>query len=158
ALRPAGRSNSAYAAAAEMHDEGVLLARLQAIYPADRILLDRAHLAAFESDALTACAVAPRAVVIAEAAAQVISTLGVCHELGVPFVPRGSGTSLSGGSLPVADGIVIALNRLNRILELDPDRRIARVEPGVINLQVSRAAAACGLHYAPDPSSQQVCT
>ena len=135
-----------------------LFQRLRVIYPEGRLLAGRAQLAAFESDALTAFAVAPRAVVIPESADEVIRTVRLCHELGVPFVPRGSGTSLSGGSLPVADGIIIALNRLNRILELDPVRRIAVVEPGVINLEVTRAAAAHGLHYAPDPSSQQVCT
>jgi glycolate oxidase len=136
----------------------VLFSRLDAIYPKERVLLERAQLAAFESDALTAFAVAPTAVVMPESADEVIRTVQLCHELDVPFVPRGSGTSLSGGSLPVAGGIVIALNRLNRILVLDPERRIAVVEPGVINLQVTRAAAAHGLHYAPDPSSQQVCT
>lgn len=135
-----------------------LLPRLRAIYPRDRILIERAQLAAFESDALTAFAVTPSAVVLAETADEVIATVRLCHELGVPFVARGSGTSLSGGSLPVAGGIVIALNRLNRILALDADRRVAVVEPGVINLQVSGAAASHGLHYAPDPSSQQVCT
>jgi glycolate oxidase len=76
----------------------------------------------------------------------------------VPFVARGSGTSLSGGSVPLADGIVIALNRMNRILRVDPDDRIAVVQPGVINLHVSAAAAPHGLMYAPDPSSQQVCS
>ena len=75
----------------------------------------------------------------------------------MPFVARGSGASLSGGSLPVKEGIVIALNRLNHILRLDPHERIAVVEPGVINLDVSKAAAPFGLYYAPDPSSQQVC-
>lgn len=132
--------------------------RLRTIYPEDRVLVERAQLAAFESDALTAFAVTPRAVVVAESAEDVIRTVRLCHELDVPFVARGSGTSLSGGSLPVADGIVIALNRLNRVLELDQERRVAVVEPGAINLQVSRAAEAHGLHYAPDPSSQQVCT
>ncbi|HEX6938077.1 MAG TPA: FAD-linked oxidase C-terminal domain-containing protein [Longimicrobiales bacterium] len=135
-----------------------LLDGLRAIFPEHRLLLDRAQLAAYESDALTAFAVAPRVVVVAESADEVVRTVRLCHDLGVPFVPRGSGTSLSGGSLPVAGGVVIALNRLNRILELDPERRIAVVEPGVVNLQVSRAAAPYGLHYAPDPSSQQVCT
>ena len=77
---------------------------------------------------------------------------------GVPFVARGSGTSLSGGSLPVEDGVVIALNRLNRIISLDPQRRLAVVEPGTINLDVSKAAAPYGLYYAPDPSSQLICT
>ncbi|MEX1184362.1 MAG: FAD-linked oxidase C-terminal domain-containing protein [Gemmatimonadota bacterium] len=135
-----------------------LIARLREIYPDDRLLLDAARLAAFESDALTAFAVAPLAVVLAESEDEVVRTVRLCYELGVPFVPRGSGTSLSGGSLPVEDGIVIALNRLNRILELDADRRIAVVEPGVLNVQVTRAAALHRLHYAPDPSSQQVCT
>jgi glycolate oxidase len=82
----------------------------------------------------------------------------LCHAAGVPFVARGSGTSLSGGSVPVEDGIVIALNRLNRILRLDPLDRVAVVEPGVINLDISTAAEPYGLYYAPDPSSQSVCT
>ncbi|MFN9944296.1 MAG: FAD-binding oxidoreductase, partial [bacterium] len=73
-------------------------------------------------------------------------------------VARGNGTSLSGGSLPHREGIVIALNRMNRILRLDPAARLAVVQPGVINLEVSKAAEAHGLYYAPDPSSQQVCT
>ena len=76
----------------------------------------------------------------------------------MPFVARGSSTSLSGGSVPIEDGIVIALNRLNKILRLDHEARIAVVEPGVLNLSVTKAAAPHGLHYAPDPSSQQVCT
>jgi glycolate oxidase len=88
----------------------------------------------------------------------VIATVRACHAERVPFVARGSGTSLSGGSLPVEGGIVIALNRLNRILALDPHERTAVVEPGVINAHVSRAAAAHGLFYAPDPSSQQICS
>jgi hypothetical protein len=81
-----------------------------------------------------------------------------CHRLGVPFVARGSGTSLSGGSLPVEGGIVIALNRMNRVLRVDPVTRIAVVEPGAINLHGSAAAARHGLAYASDPSSQSVCT
>ena len=81
-----------------------------------------------------------------------------CHEHEVPFVARGSGTSLSGGSLPVEEGIVITLNRLKRIIEVDPVDRVAVVEPGVINLDVSAAAAEVGLHFAPDPSSQTICT
>jgi glycolate oxidase len=134
------------------------LERLRAIFPPDRLLTRRAQLAAFESDALTAFAVTPAAVVIAASVDDVIRTVRLCNADNVPFVARGSGTSLSGGSLPVANGIVIALNRLNRILELHPRRRIAVVQPGVINLDVSRAALPYGLHYAPDPSSQQICT
>ena len=82
----------------------------------------------------------------------------LCHAAGVPFVARGSGTSLSGGSVPLEDGIVIALNRMNRILRVDPLDRIAVVEPGVINLDISAAGEPFGLYYAPDPSSQSVCT
>ena len=92
---------------------------------------------------------------LAETREEVIATVRACHAERVPFVARGSGTSLSGGSLPVEGGIVIALNRLNRILHLDPQERTAVVEPGVINAHVSRAAAAHGLFYAPDPSSQR---
>ena len=106
----------------------------------------------------TAYRARPAVVVLAETQDEVIATVRACHRYGVPFVARGSGTSLSGGSLPVEDGVVIALNRLDRILSLDPQRRIAVVEPGVINLDVSKAAAPYGLYYAPDPSSQLICT
>jgi glycolate oxidase len=135
-----------------------LLNALSRLYPADRLLTDDVHLASYESDGLTAFAVRPRAVVVPETGQDVIETVRICSRANVPFVARGSGTSLSGGSLPVEDGIVIALNRLNRILDLDPVRRIAIVEPGVVNLTVSEKAAAHDLYFAPDPSSQQVCT
>ena len=135
-----------------------LLANLSALYPPDRLLIDPAHLAAYESDALTAFHVLPRAIVIPETIEEIINTVRFCAEHEIPFVARGSGTSLSGGSLPIKDGLVIALNRLNRIVDMKPDDRIAVVEPGVLNLQVSEAALPFGLHYAPDPSSQQVCT
>jgi len=131
---------------------------LRAIFPKDRFFADSVHLAAFESDGLTAFKARPRAIVIPESQEEVIEAVRWCLEEHVPFVVRGSGTSLSGGSLPVDDGVVIAMNRLNRILELDPIERIAVVEPGVINLDVTRAAEPHGLHYAPDPSSQSVCT
>ena len=135
-----------------------LATALAAIYPPDRLLTRQSALAAYESDALTAFRTRPRAVVLAETRQEVIETVRLCHEAGVPFVARGSGTSLSGGSVPLDDGIVIALNRLNRILRVDPVDRIAVVEPGVINLDISAAAEPFGLYYAPDPSSQSVCT
>jgi glycolate oxidase len=135
-----------------------MLEGLRAIYPNDRLLVDAAHLAAYESDGLTAFHCKPRAVVIPETADEVVATVRYCHKHKIPFVARGSGTSLSGGSLPVAEGIVITLNRLNRILELDPDQGFAVVEPGVVNLHVTQAAQPYGLYYAPDPSSQQICT
>lgn len=123
-----------------------------------RVLRQQAQLAPYASDALTAFRSEPAAVVLAESQAEVIETVRLCYQSGIPFVARGSGTSLSGGSLPIQDGIVIALNRLNRILRLDPVARIAVVEPGVVNLDVSKAAAPHGLYYAPDPSSQLICT
>ena len=134
------------------------LSGLQSIFPENRLLQDAAYRAAFESDGLTAFRTKPLAIVIPETADEVVAAVRWCHDHSVPFVARGSGTSLSGGSLPVADGIVIALNRLRKILRLDPDQRIAVVEPGVINQHVSNAASAHGLYYAPDPSSQSVCT
>lgn len=128
------------------------------VYPDARMFHAPQQLAAYASDALTVFRTRPRAVVLPENEEEVIETVKVCHRNQIPFVARGSGTSLSGGSLPLADGIVIALNRLNQILDLDVRNRIARVQPGVFNLQVSAAASSSGLYYAPDPSSQQVCT
>jgi glycolate oxidase len=134
------------------------LEALGRIYPPNRLLTEAAQLVPYESDALTALHARPRAVVIPENQEEVIETVRLCHRYQVPFVARGSGTSLSGGSTPVPDGIVIALNRLNHVLRLDPEQRLAVVEPGVINLEVSRQAAPYGLYYAPDPSSQPICT
>jgi glycolate oxidase len=139
-------------------DAPAFLAALADIYPPARLLCHPAELAPYESDALTSYRARPRAVVLPERPEEVVATVRLCHGAGVPFMARGSGTSLSGGSLPVEDGVVIALNRLNRILRLDPGERLAVVQPGVVNLEVSKAAAPHGLYYAPDPSSQPVCT
>lgn len=133
-------------------------AELLKIFTEDRVLTRPAQLAPYESDALTSFQVRPSAVVIPQNQDEVIETVRLCHRYEVPFVARGSGTSLSGGSLPVAEGIVIALNRLNRIIRLDPAQRLAVVECGVINLDISKAAAPYGLYFAPDPSSQLICT
>ncbi|HXG86688.1 MAG TPA: FAD-linked oxidase C-terminal domain-containing protein [Vicinamibacterales bacterium] len=135
-----------------------LLAALAHIVPPDRLLTRPGALAPYECDGLTTFRGRPRAVVLVESQDEVIETVRLCHHAGVPFMARGSGTSLSGGSVPVDDGIVIALNRLNRILRLDVASRVVVVEPGVINLDVTVAAAAHGLYYAPDPSSQSICT
>lgn len=135
-----------------------LIEAFSRMYDSERLLTRPAQLMAYESDALTAFQQRPAAVVIPQDRAEVIETIRLCHHHNVPFVARGSGTSLSGGSLPIADGIVIALNRLDRILRLDAEERIAVVEPGVINLKVSDAAKPYGLYYAPDPSSQSICT
>lgn len=133
------------------------LEELKALLPG-RVLTREAELAPYESDALTAYRKRPLAVALPERKEEVIGVVRLCHQYGVPFVARGSGTSLSGGSLPVEDGVVIALNRMNRILRLDPKARIAVVEPGVVNLKVSQEAGPFGLYYAPDPSSQPVST
>jgi glycolate oxidase len=140
-----------------MNQDG-LLSEFERRFPADRLLRQAAQMAPYESDALTAFRSRPAAVLIVATQDEVIEAVRLCHRFGVPFVARGSGTSLSGGSLPVENGIVLALNRLNRIVRIDPAQRIAVVEPGVINLDVSRAAAPYGLYYAPDPSSQLICT
>ena len=134
------------------------IARLVALLPKGRIMSGPAHLAAYESDGLTAFAARPLAVAVPETQDEVIQIVRFCHAEKVPFVARGSGTSLSGGSLPVKEGIVITLNRLNRIVRIDPAGRIAVVEAGVVNSHVTTAAQKYGLHFAPDPSSQSICT
>ncbi|MCA9194453.1 MAG: FAD-binding protein [Planctomycetales bacterium] len=135
-----------------------IVVSLSSILPADRIQYSESALAAFQSDGLTAFAVKPLAVVVPHNVDEVVAVVRWCHANGVPFVARGSGTSLSGGSLPHADGIVIALNRLNKILSINYENRVAVVQPGVINSKLTSAVEHAGLYYAPDPSSQQVCT
>jgi glycolate oxidase len=134
------------------------LRRLARLLPAGRMVAGPAQLAVYESDALTAFRASPLAVVVPETQEEVIAVVRFCHDEKLPFVARGSGTSLSGGALPVANGIVIALNRLNRIVRIDAAQRIAVVEAGVVNTHVSLAVATHGLHFAPDPSSQLICT
>lgn len=134
------------------------IAELQSLFPSDRCLLDDAALTAYESDGLTAFSARPRAVVVPVTQDEVVAAVKLCAAWNIPFMARGSGTSLSGGAVPVDDGLVIALNRLDRILAIDPVSRTAVVEPGLINLAVTQAVASYGLYFAPDPSSQQICT
>ncbi|RMF42754.1 MAG: FAD-binding protein [Planctomycetota bacterium] len=134
------------------------LESLHRLLPPDRFEESTSARVAYQSDGLTAFAVPPKSVVVPRSADEVIQVVRWCHEHGVPFVARGSGTSLSGGSLPHPEGIVISLHRLHRILEIDLPNRTALVEPGVINSHLSAAVSGAGLYYAPDPSSQQVCT
>ena len=134
------------------------LAALERSLPPGALIRDPAQLRTYECDALTGHRSVPELVVIPDTAAQVQQVVALCHEHGVPFVARGAGTGLSGGALPVAEGIVIALTRLNRVLDIDLEHRRVVVEPGVTNLDITRAVAADGFYYAPDPSSQQVCT
>jgi len=112
----------------------------------------------YESDGLTAYAQLPMVVVLPETTEQVCRVLTLCHREGVKVVPRGAGTSLSGGALPLADGVLLGMAKFNRILETDFDNRVAVVQPGVTNLGISRAVEHAQFYYAPDPSSQIACT
>jgi glycolate oxidase len=122
------------------------------------VLTDPAALRAYDCDGLTTHRVTPGLVVLAADADAVAAAVAACHRRGVPFVARGSGTGLSGGATPHADGVLIVTSRMRRVWEIDPANRRAVVEPGVTNLDVTRAAAPHGLYFAPDPSSQQVCS
>jgi glycolate oxidase len=124
----------------------------------EAVLCERAQLLAYECDALPHLRATPAVVVLPRSAEEVQQVVRVCAEAGVPFVARGHGTGLSGGALPVAGGVLIVLSRLNRVLEVDiPNCRVT-VEPGVTNLEITRQVAPFGYYYAPDPSSQQVCS
>ncbi len=131
---------------------------LQAVLPHEALLWNGEETTPFECDGLTAYRQRPLAVALPEAHAQVQALLKVCHALDVPVVARGAGTGLSGGAMPHALGVTLSLAKFNRILEVDPASRTARVQCGVRNLAISEAAAPHGLYYAPDPSSQIACT
>ncbi len=135
-----------------------IVAALRAAVPAHCLLSGVEQTRPYECDGLSAFRRLPVAVVLPETEAQVVAVLKACRELDVPVVARGAGTSLSGGAMPHAAGVVLSLARFNRILSLDPPSRTARVQPGVRNLAISEAAAPYGLYYAPDPSSQIACT
>ncbi len=132
--------------------------RLVDIVGADALIADSSALRAYENDGLTAYRQPPALVALPASTAELSAVLACCHEMGVKVVPRGAGTSLSGGALPVADGIVVGLARFNRILDVDLENRCATVQSGVTNLAISEAVADAGFYYAPDPSSQIACT
>jgi glycolate oxidase len=138
--------------------KSAVVAALRKGLPAECVLANETELRPYECDGLTAFRQLPLAVVLPRNENQVREIISICHRLDVPVVARGSGTGLSGGAMPHGAGVVLSLARLNQILELDPLARTARVQPGVRNLQVSEAAAAYGLYYAPDPSSQIACS
>ena len=135
-----------------------LARRLRTVLAADAVLDDPVRLATYDCDGLTAYRVRPGLVVLPDTADQLAAVVRACHRAGVPFVARGSGTGLSGGALPHAEGVLIVTSRLRRIVRVDLDDERITVEPGVINLDVTRAVAAHGYYYAPDPSSQQICS
>jgi glycolate oxidase len=137
---------------------GETLAALRAIVPGEGVIADEAALAAYDADALTAYRQKPIAVVLPETVAQVQDILRACARLRVKVVPRGAGTSLSGGALPLADGILLGLSKFNRILDIDYDNRCVVAQPGVTNLAITKAVEERGFYYAPDPSSQIACT
>lgn len=139
-------------------DVDPVIAALEKILPKDGLVVHEAGRRAYECDGLAAYKQLPLLVAIPETVEQIQGVLKCCHEAGVPVVTRGSGTSLSGGSLPHPQGLLLALGKFNKILEIDAERRIARVEPGVRNLAITEAAAPHGLYYAPDPSSQIACS
>ncbi len=139
-------------------DVATLAPRLAAICGKDAVITDPLELATYECDGLTAHRCRPGLAVLPQTAAQVADVVRVCAQENVPFVARGSGTGLSGGALPAADGVLIVTARMRAIVEIDAESRRAIVEPGVTNLAVSKAAQPYGLFYAPDPSSQQVCS
>jgi glycolate oxidase len=134
------------------------IAELRRIAGDGAVYSDPLEVLTYESDALTHLREVPGAVVMPTSAAHVQAIVKLCAREQVPFVARGHGTGLSGGALPVPDGLVIALSRLNRVLEVDIPNRRVRVEPGVTNLEITRQVAPFGYYYAPDPSSQQVCS
>ncbi|MFZ1989279.1 MAG: FAD-linked oxidase C-terminal domain-containing protein [Alphaproteobacteria bacterium] len=123
-----------------------------------RVIVEETALRTFESDGLTALRQPPLVAVLPISTAEVAAILRLCAEMGVKVVPRGAGTSLSGGAIPLADGIILGLSKLNRILEVDYDNRCVVCQPGVTNLGISNAVAERGFYYAPDPSSQIACT
>src|SRR5580692_1788592 len=137
---------------------GEIVAALKRIVPGEGVIASEEAMRPYESDGLTAYRQLPMVVVLPETTAQVSEILKYCHGEGIKVVPRGAGTSLSGGALPLGDGVLLGMAKFNRIRDIDYDNRVAVVEPGVTNLAVSQAVEHAGFYYAPDPSSQIACT
>ncbi|HXQ41885.1 MAG TPA: FAD-linked oxidase C-terminal domain-containing protein [Candidatus Udaeobacter sp.] len=131
---------------------------LRRILPAESVIEDGEARRAYESDGLTAYRQPPLVVALPSTTAEVAAVLVYCHENRLKVVPRGAGTSLSGGALPLADGVLLGMAKFNRVLDVDIANRAAVVQPGVTNLAISQAVAPAGFYYAPDPSSQIACT
>ncbi|MFO0990577.1 MAG: FAD-linked oxidase C-terminal domain-containing protein [Hyphomicrobiales bacterium] len=135
-----------------------IAADLRAIVPGEGVIETPVEMRAYETDALTAYRQMPLLVVLPQTTGQVSRILRYCHEKSIKVVPRGAGTSLSGGALPLADGIILGLGKFNRILDIDYDNRCVTAQPGVTNLAITQAVQHRGFYYAPDPSSQIACT
>ena len=137
---------------------GEIARRLRGIVARGEVIVDESALRAYESDGLTAYRTPPMIATLPATKAEVAGVLAYCRTEGIKVVPRGAGTSLSGGALPLADGILLGMGKFNRVLEIDYANRCAVVEPGVANLAITAAVEAAGFYYAPDPSSQIACT
>src|ERR1700737_5453795 len=137
--------------------EGIVRA-LRRIVPGEGVIASEIAMRPYESDGLTAYRQLPMVVVLPETPRQVARVLRYCHDEGVRVVPRGAGTSLSGGALPLADGVLLGMAKFNRILDIDYENRCVVVQPGVTNLAITQAVEEAGFYYAPDPSSQIACT
>ena len=135
-----------------------VVAALKAIVPGEGVIDNETEMRPYESDALTAYRQMPFVVVLPETVEQVSQILTYCHEQNVKVVPRGAGTSLSGGALPLGDGVLMSMMKFNRVLDIDYENRTATVQPGVTNLGITRAVEGEGFYYAPDPSSQIACS
>src|SRR3954464_5344484 len=135
-----------------------IVADLRAIVPGEGVISSAAEMLPYESDGLMAYRQPPMVVVLPDTTEQVSQVLRYCHDNGIKVVPRGSGTSLSGGALPLADAVLLGLGKFKRIREIDFDNRVVVTEPGVTNLAISQAVAHAGFYYAPDPSSQIACS
>lgn len=135
-----------------------IIAAMRAIVPGEGVIVDEAELRPWESDGLTAYRQPPMLVVLPETVEQVSAILRWCHGEGVRVVPRGSGTSLSGGALPLADAVLLGMGKFKRVLDIDYEDRVAVVQPGVTNLAITQAVEGRGFYYAPDPSSQIACS
>jgi len=135
-----------------------VLADLSAMLPGESVVSGENEMRVFESDGLTAYKALPFVVVLPETTAQVVKILKYCHDEGINVVPRGSGTSLSGGALPLEDGVLLVLSKFNKVLDIDYANRCVVVQPGVTNLGITRAVEGEGFYYAPDPSSQIACS
>src|SRR6201994_3140870 len=135
-----------------------IVAALKRLVPGEGVIASEEAMRPYESDGLTAYRQLPMVVVLPETTAQVSAVLAYCHREGIKVVPRGAGTSLSGGALPLGDGVLLGMAKFKRIREIDFANRVAVVEPGVTNLAVTQAVEHAGFYYAPDPSSQIACT
>lgn len=141
-----------------MSDIAAIVNRIESRLPPEAIITDETVRRTYECDGLAVHKTVPALVVLVSSTAEVALTVRACHEFGVPFVARGSGTGLSGGAQPHAEGVLIVLTAMNEILSIDPEAQRAVVQPGVINLNLSVAAKPSGFYFAPDPSSQSVCS